>query len=45
MPRTVLFRRMITVLLLLAILVFACSSASANNWGLSKGRLPARPVP
>ena len=39
MPRTVLFRRMITVLLLLAILVFACSSASANNWGLSKGRL------
>lgn len=39
MLRTVLFRRMITVLLLLAILVFACSSASANSWGLNRGRL------
>ena len=39
MPRTILFRRMITVLLLLAILVFACSSASANSWGLNRGKL------
>ena len=39
MLRTVLFRRMGTVLFLIALLIFACSSASANSWGLTKGRL------
>ena len=39
MSRTVIFRRMRTVLLLTAVLVFMCASASANSWGLKKGKL------